>query len=470
MKNTFFSLFVAVLSSAFAYVLLIFIKQYLGEDIPYSEKIYSVIIVTLVLFILLHFITKIFGWKLIKSIYSKEINEEINQKLKCYYEHLGDNQAGLEKSFSNMTEAMSEICQKLRESKNVSIFVQIGRDILSGKGVFYDCLMHNKEAERIRILHCSKNNPYLSEKRASERGRGKISEWHQELTSVDDTGKRISHDYAEGVFEKRFHHEGYLWRIFMFDDCCFVQPYIYESNNSDRAPVYKLLNAKNSVYNTFRDYFEFKWEENKPNIRYVNDLVRDSFPVAVTAILRFDSLYVFVVPKRYIEKGSIYVQAVGGKIEENENFKEALVREIFEEIGAKVKVHNSSYTTYIHEGANLWSWKLQDDPAPYCIYKRDSQDTRDKRVEWILLYQAELNISNIKELSPDNEADTIVCLSYSLLSKLISGTSPLTVNEINNATDGSRIISNNFYSPDTKLHPRGMVPVIGTSSHPRHGD
>lgn len=163
-------------------------------------------------------------------------------------------------------------------------------------------------------------------------------------------------------------------------------------------------------------------------------------------MLKYKSLYIFTVPDRYVTKNKLSLQAAGGKADKSETFKEALNREIKEEIKADIEIYSSNYTTYIHEGGILLSEPFHDNPAPYCIYRRDiSSDTRDKRIKWILLFQAEALLNSIDDLQPAHETDTIVCLSQDLLLQLTHPTHRLRIKDVQDSKDGSCIISKNKY-------------------------
>lgn len=457
---------IAILSSSFAYSILILTKKLLGEKLNYSDEIYAYFSIVISLFIILSIIFKKYGWLIVKTIFKEEVTNEINQHATSQIDKILEINH-IPQIYPNMSSCIDDICHDLASSKDISIFVQIGREILSGKGIFYKHLKKNSSPDKIRILHSSVRTPYLSSKQASKRSKGKLQEWKLDLTSVEQSGKQLSNLYNDGIFETRAHHEGYYWRIFLFESHCYIQPYIFRSNNSENAPVIKITKEHNSIYNTFRDFFENKWIEYTPNTYYINDFIKEAFPVSVTAILKYESLYIFSVPERYVTEKKLYLQAVGGKTDGSETFKEALSREIREEIDADVEIYSSSYTTYIHEGGIQLSEPFHDNPAPYCIYRRDISDgTRDKRIRWILLYQAEANLSSINNLRPTRETDTIVCLSQDLLFKLANPTTILTIKDVQESRDGSCVISPNPYKLNIELEGRGMVSVISTATLP----
>ncbi|MCD4743584.1 MAG: hypothetical protein K8R67_14065 [Desulfobacteraceae bacterium] len=467
MKNkSIIAFLIAILTSSFSHAILILLKKIAGEPLIYSDMLFGYLFTIITLFVIIFVVFRTYGWEVAKFFFKKEVNQEINnltaKKLLNLY---ADN--NIEHIYPNMHSCIEDICNDLSTSKDISIFVQIGREILSGKGIFYKHLKKNQSPDRIRILHSSVRTPYLSSKQALKRSKGKLEEWKLDLTSVEQSGKQLSALYNIGIFETRAHHEGYYCRIFLFENHCYVQPYIFRSSNSEKAPIIKVKKTDNSVYHTFKKFFDNKWIEFTPNTYYLNDFIKESFPVSVTAILKYDSLYIFSVPERYVAKEKLQLQAVGGKTDGSETFKEALIREIKEEINAEIEIFSSSYTTYIHEGGIQLSESFHDNPAPYCIYRRDiSDETRDKRIRWILLYQAEANLNSINDLKPTCETDTIVCLSQELLRQLAHPTIVLTIRDVLEAKDGSCIISPKKYKNSMELEGRGMVSVISAATLP----
>lgn len=462
MKNTsIFTLLIAILSSAVAYSLLVLIRIYFDEKLSSSDEIYAYISIFIFLFLGFYSSIKYYGWQLIKHIYKAELQNEVNsyatKDLEAKYNVI--------KIYPNMESCKDDICEKLSSEKNISIFVQIGTGVLTGKGSLYNCLKKNLSPDSIRILHASVKTKFLSMKEASSRGKAKYAEWTANLKNADFLGRTLSKLYNDGVFETRAHHEGYYWRIFLFDNECFVQPYAYKKNNSQNAPVFRLRNTEGSIYNTFRDYFENKWIEYKPNTYHVNDFIKESFPVSVTAILKFNSLYIFSIPKRYVTNNNLYIQAVGGKVEKDETYKTALIRETQEEINANIRVYSSRFTTYMNSGGIYCSEKFLDDPAPNIIYRRDiDENNRDKRVKWILLYQADLNINSLNEISPQNEIDSVICLSSEMLLNVVNPTTKLTIQDVKKSTDGSCLLGNiEKYNSDMVIHPKGVTSIICNS-------
>ena len=435
-------------------IAIIISKAASGESVLNSEWNVLVFFVVSALLILVFFLLITYGWKVDERIYSDEIEKigfvEHARGRDTFMSELSE-YTGVVAVFENMDGCLEDIRGQISSSKNVSICVQIGRDLLSGKGLFYEQLKSNRHAESVRILHSGKGSPYLSEKKAKKRSPDKLVEWHDDLTYVQRVGENLSRNFND-VVEIRTHKEGYYWRLFLFDDVGYVQPYIYNSKNSVKAPVFKVENSENSIYATFHAFFDNKWKENDPKINSLSDLISKNENVSVTALAKHQDRFVFVAPIRYVYEDQIHIQAPGGKIDEGESFSKGLSREIFEEIGCKTRIHSSSHTVYAHEGTYINTWKLNDRPAPSCVSKRDLQKPkRDKNVEWVLLFHAELHITTLAELVPKNEMFAVVCLTSSLLSKLVFSNTDLKVSDVLNAKDGSEIISNQEVDGDLKL-------------------
>ena len=464
---TFKAFLFALLTGTASHSLLVFIKLANGEVIEKSDLLFALISISIMILILLYMLIRHFGWSLIKKIYKVEINHENKISIEKELEKFKNNNNIL-KVYPNMNASMKDICLKLSTEKNISIFVQIGTEILSGKGLFYECLKENIAPNKIRILHSSVRTIYLSGKEAQLRSRGKLDEWKLNLQSAELLAIQLAKYFntdSQSIFEDRVHHEGYYWRFFLFDDECFIQPYIYKSKNASQAPVFRLKNTKDSMYKTFQEYFENKWVEYEANKYYLHDFIKEAFPLSVTAILRFKSLYIFSIPKRYVKKNAIFVQAVGGKVDKEETFKSALIREVKEEINTNITVLSSKQTYHYNGGVKQSKEYFHDDPAPYSIYRRDtSTGNRNQNVKWILLYEAIMNIDSLGELEPRNETALILCLSRVMLERLVNGKVVLNVHDIQTSKDGSCFLGDTEdIKPSVTLYPKGMTAIINES-------
>ncbi|MEN9434110.1 MAG: hypothetical protein RLZZ422_1699 [Pseudomonadota bacterium] len=462
-KSALIAFLSGVLASALSYAILIATKYPLSESVAKSDQVFAMFSFAICIALTIFFLVRKYGFYLVKSFFYKQIDDIVKKRINEFCDK--ERSYGVVKVFANMPACISEISKELATANNIAIFVQIGRDILSGKGLFYEDMKANPNAKSIRILHSSIRTPYLSKKKLADRDLTKLAEWQRDLISSEQSGKQLASLYNEGVFESRSHHEGYYFRVFMFDDFCYVQPYIYSSDNAEKAPVFKIKNlGLGSLYDTFKGYFDNKWLEYEPNTYYINDFIKESSPISVAAFIRYDGLFVFSVPERYISKDNIYIQAVGGKVEPNEAYTSALEREVKEEINACIKIQHSRFTTYINEGAIQFSATFHDQPAPYVIYYRDTVE--GSRVKWVLLYNVELLTNSIQDLIAKNENKAIVCLSQTLLSRLVDPTEKITIRDIKNARDGSCIMSSMNFSLDTIVKPRGMVSIINMASSP----
>ena len=258
---------------------LYFIIEFIFED--KLGKAQLTLIIGLVVALVLTPITILIYKNIQKKIQEKitpEIIEEITPLIKeDFYENL-QAMTGIVKIFPNYPACDGEILEHLQVSKNVKIFLQIGKTVLAGTTNIYDYLASAKleKGTNIKILHTNINNPHLSKNIADKRG-SFYEEWvadtnyayiktkiiHSTLTEITD----------EISFESKLHNEGYIWRFFIFDDYAYVQPYLYKSNNSEQAPVYKISKYytsskhksvnNNSLYIVFLKLFNLKWEEDR---------------------------------------------------------------------------------------------------------------------------------------------------------------------------------------------------------------
>jgi hypothetical protein len=199
----------------------------------------------------------------------------------------------------------------------------------------------------------------------------------------------------------------------------------------------------------------------------LSDIFRCAYPgIVVASIVRYSEYYLFVIPNRYIgvDENEIPFHGIGGKVNNNENFLDAIIREVKEEVNLDIDISDSPETSYHTSAAHLSSISLSDTPRPYCIYKRTRQgdiNFSDADTLWIIGYTGRLDETQVKleNLSPHAEVGAIVILTAKTLIKTLD--SDFTYNDIKKAGDGSQVIhraSTNFnYS--AKAVPAGLASI-----------
>jgi 8-oxo-dGTP pyrophosphatase MutT (NUDIX family) len=246
----------------------------------------------------------------------------------------------------------------------------------------------------------------------------------------------------------------HVWRLFLIDDIAYAQPYLYERDNSSRAPVLKIAQVhregpsagsvnEKSLFSALSRYFDLKWDENLPLVKRLEEIVPQAEVCVVAAIVRYQKFYIFAVPERYVNKksGELPFHGVGGKRAPGEDWITALQREATEELGAKLDVVSSSRTRFYTTGAELDNVALSDEPRPYCIYKRTREvdpNFAHREVLWLVGYDSALQIVNLEHLQPGSEVAALVVLTADWLRKALH--EDITYKDISNSKDGSRII------------------------------
>lgn len=356
---------------------------------------------------------------------------------------------GLVKVFPAFDDCQAEILTQVRESHAISIFVQMGKSVLSGAAIIYEALEHSRSDAEVKILHAGFQNPYLSERVALKRS-SDYGEWREDISYATGVGDRLQRSLG-ARFELRRHSEGYVWRFFLFDDYVYMQPYLYPQDNSHKAPVLKFdrrdavdPEAENvrSLYHMFRTYFDLKWEEYAPEARRLDDLIGPDDPAAVAApLVERGGLRVFVVPKRFVAQNGeeLPFHSIGGKRNPLEDWGDALRREALEEIGTELQVKSSRRTRDITTSAEFEPMMLSDSPRPYCVYKRTralDPEVVEEEVLWIVGYEADLPAD--AAIEPRAEIAAIVLLSPNMLRR--TARERITYEQIRHARDGSGVL------------------------------
>ncbi len=234
------SLFVGVISSLAAMAIYFLIDYFWGEPLTKGEQTLITGFIVLLIIIPLTFVVFRRFETTLKNLFRPEIIEETRPQIEKEVLNNIETQTGIVKIFSDFRSCEEEILEQLKTSSTVRIFLQIGKTVLSGTTNFYDYLAEAKLEPRtsIKILHSSIESPYLSEKVAHERS-SDYNDWQADLKHAATKVEALSKKERANV-SSRQHHEGYIWRLFIFDDYAYVQPYLFKKANSERAPVLKV--------------------------------------------------------------------------------------------------------------------------------------------------------------------------------------------------------------------------------------
>jgi hypothetical protein len=394
--------------------------------------------------------------------------------------------SGLVRIFDNFDEAQAEILDQLSHSKAIRVFIQFGRAVLSDASVgtsnFYDYLSDarlEREAD-VKILHAGADNPYLTERAALTRGSHYI-DWKTDLEHAEQKCQSLATKLSGSrvTFSSRGHKEGFLWRLFLVDDVAYMQPYLHIRKNASRAPVFKFRRTipgdesqalnENSLYKVFSDFFDFKWEENRPEEAELAELTRGSGTSAVAAVTRFRQTYAFIVPRRYVERSDREVpfHGIGGKKQEGETWVGALEREAKEEIGASISIQSSARTRYLTTGAELESISLRDVPRPYCVYKRIRESDPNfahPDILWLVGYEATLMAHDF--VGPKSEAAAVVYITADMLFRAMVET--VTYREIKKAPGCHLIVADGVdLGLGRRAVPSGIAAIIAAAERPK---
>jgi 8-oxo-dGTP pyrophosphatase MutT (NUDIX family) len=398
-----------------------------------------------------------------------------------------ESKTGIVQLFDNFRECEAEILEGVKKSKTVRVFLQIGKTVLGGSTNFYDYLagVIQQAAEagepvgKVRILHASLESPYLSERIAHERS----SDYREWVVDLDHAALKIENllERSKDTLKSREHKEGYIWRLFIYDDFAYVQPYLYPRNNSEKSPVLKLSRFlttsageenPSSLYKVFLNYFDFKWDENRPDITSLSELIPSTDATAVAVVARYHQFYVFAIPSRYIKPDSkeVAFHGIGGKRRPGEDWVAAVEREASEEVGVEVSIRSAPRTRFHTTGAELRPIQLEDSPRPYCVYKRTREadpNFAHPEVLWLVGYEGELRIKSLDELRPKAEVGALLCLTGDMLLRTLQ--EKLTYGEIEKAKGGGGklIDPGNRLDRNARAVPAGLAIIAAAELPPK---
>lgn len=386
----------------------------------------------------------------------------------------GSGLPGVTRIFPNLPACEQEVLEEISTSRTVRIFLQLGKTVLVGAPSIYEYLEKSlRSGATARVLHAGTTNPYLSRRIAVERG-SSYEEW---VSDIDYATRKLANlrNRSTGVVQSRTHNEAYYWLIFLFDNTAYVQPYIYDRGNTKMAPVLKLENStqvtEQSLYQVFDRYFDRKWDESVSSIRQIKDFFYladiETKSLAVAAVLQISGLFVFVVPKRYVQAdpSRIYFHAVGGKVQDNERYDHALVREVHEEIACTGRVVSAPTSFVMTSHSDIGNIALQDCPAPAYVYKRTRTDSPStahaQSIVWLLGYRVDLETGS--QPYPCKEIAAVVLLSPQMLRDSVSRR--LRVREVSASADGSKfILADGVALPaDAVMEPTGLARILAAT-------
>jgi hypothetical protein len=354
---------------------------------------------------------------------------------------------GLTRIYPSFDACQPEILDEVTTSRNVKIFVQMGKSVLSGAAVLYEALERSQPETQIKILHAGMRSPYLSERIALNRG-SDYREWGQDIQYTTIVGDRLTAKLGSRL-ELRQHREGYFWRLFIFDDHAYLQPYLYPRDNARRAPVLRFSRLRanaggaqnpDSLYHMLTTFFDFKWEECAPAPKSLEDMIAPTETAAVVALVKRERSFVFVVPKRFLDQhdGELPFHSIGGKRQKGEDWIQTLQRECMEEIGSRLEVRSSAFTREITTSAEFEPINLSNEPRPYCVYKRTRDmdpEVVEPEVLWIVGYEADLDPA--AAIEPRSEIAAVVHLTNDMLRRTARGR--VTYAQIRRSKDGSGV-------------------------------
>jgi hypothetical protein len=275
------------------------------------------------------------------------INEEsarIAAEAKAEVRHELALMTGIVEIFPNFRHCEKEILEALTASSTARVFLQIGRTVLAGNTSFYDRLGDTVKTGHVKLLHAVDSSPYLSERVAYQRG-SRFDVWQADLDHAVKKVEALGASSQKNI-DARQHKEGYVWRLFIMDNYAYVQPYLFERDNSEQAPVLKISRLHenqenpNSLYHAFTTYFDQKWEENTPHTNRLERTIPEGATCAVAGVIRYHQFYIFAIPKRYIARPGrdLPFHGIGGKRRPGESYVETLEREAEEELGTQLEI------------------------------------------------------------------------------------------------------------------------------------
>jgi hypothetical protein len=475
------------ISSLLATALYFLLDYYSGKPLDTAQRSLFLMLGILVgVPVISVFSFKVLNWAIKARVRPKleeelraQIETEVGQGLQSRLERELESKTGIVKIFDNFRDCEAEILEYVKMSDSVRVFLQIGKTVLGGTTSFYDHLGRIiRPNAKVKILHASLDSPYLNERIAHER----TSDYKEWIVDLNHAAQKIENLIGRNSsLESREHKEGYIWRLFVFDDIAYVQPYLFTRDNSENAPVLKLSRVTTltdrreenrfSLYKVFLNYFDFKWDEYTPEATSLSNLIPVTDTTTVAVVAKYHQFYIFAVPSRYIKPDAKETpfHGIGGKRRPDEAWVTALEREALEETGFAINITPSPRTRFHTTGAELSPIQLDDAPRPYCVYKRTREadpNFAHPEVLWLIGYEGTLAIKSLDELRPRAEVGALVFLTGDMLLRTLQ--EKVTYEDIDKARDGSRLAPgyNSSLNMKSRAVPAGLAIIAAAEQRP----
>jgi len=193
----------------------------------------------------------------------------IKKRVVTFSDDLGkkylEEKTGIIEVYPSLQSCKNSMQNDFKKSKDIRMLLQVGRREFGDSEPSYFWSLAKEKTDptfSIRVLRASVYSPFLSEARANYRGND-IRRWHQDLNRLKNELQLLK-DIHKSRIEDREHQEPYLWRIFLFDNIAYVSAYCYQSDNDQKAFVYKITKGDDSLYDAFSKYFDYLWLKYDP--------------------------------------------------------------------------------------------------------------------------------------------------------------------------------------------------------------
>ncbi len=286
-------------------------------------------------------------------------------------------QLGIERVYKTLREAAPDILRELERAKEIRLFLQVGRYMLGGDHTFvYDALKKRDRKDLyVRVLHASKDSPFLSE----DRLRTRRSNIRAVQAGLENVLLQVRALRDEGIrLESRQHQEPYLWRLLFFDEVAYVSGYFFEKDNDEHAVVYRIVKGDKSLYQIFERYFEYLWEHYPPGSGTLQEIIPSSAESGAALLVRREGRFVLMVFDRSktVDNRPMYRFAgIGGKRTNNETWLQCAMREGREETGCTVSIVSALESCYLDLLKRVGPINISDEPRPAAVIETPDEGT-----------------------------------------------------------------------------------------------